>query len=471
MTMKLQRRTLTLGAIGTLVAAVIGVAGIGAAGIVGWEYSNSDEFCANMCHSVHPEETIAHKGGSHARVHCVECHMGRNSTLHLMALKPTHAKELWGMIVGHERPTVATTLRPSREACESCHWPAAEHDDSIMLKMHYGTDPASSETRTMLVLHTGFGVLREGSSKGVHWHIENDVRFVSLDPQRREIPWVEVRNADGSTVTYTDVDTRSTAAEIAAAEPRPMVCYDCHNNVGHVFANPEVAVDEAIAAGRIDRSLPGAKARAKAIIDAAGELSGERDKREAEIDRLIAEASAGAGTKPGDRQKEQQFNATMKDIMLASTFEADGITWKSFPDHTGHSETPGCFRCHDGKHFNEQGEAIRLQCTLCHGLPQVERENGRSSVASLVPGMEREQQPDGHGKPNFMHVHGDELGPECEKCHGAPLKFGRSGGNFCANAACHGRTWPGVNLAEAAKQLQGPEAAAEETPESSDFDF
>ncbi len=129
-------------AVGTIAVAVIGVALLGAAGIAGWEYSNSNAFCAAMCHGVHPEEIAAHKQGAHARVNCVECHMGRNSTLHLMALKPTHAKELWGMIVGYERPITSGTLRPSREACESCHYPAVEHHDSVAVKVQYGTDPA-----------------------------------------------------------------------------------------------------------------------------------------------------------------------------------------------------------------------------------------------------------------------------------------------------------------------------------------
>ena len=101
--MRFGRKTM-MGTIGTLVAVGIGLAVIGAVGIVGWEYSNSDAFCANVCHRVHPEESVIHRESVHARVRCVECHMGRLSTLHLMALKPTHVNELWGMIVGDERP-------------------------------------------------------------------------------------------------------------------------------------------------------------------------------------------------------------------------------------------------------------------------------------------------------------------------------------------------------------------------------
>jgi hypothetical protein len=455
MKIRLGRRTLMLGTVATLLVAGMAVAVATAVGIVGWEYTNSDEFCAVMCHSVHPEETTSHRVGAHARVHCVECHMGRTSTLHLMALKPTHVKELWGMIAGYERPLASSTLRPSREACESCHWPSANHHDSIALRVHYDNDAASSETRTKIVLHTGVGELREGTSKGIHWHIDNDVSFVSLDPQRREIPWVQVKKPDGTKVTYIDAETKVTAQQVSALEPRRMACYDCHNAVGHPFPNPEVVVDDAIGAGKIDRSLPGAKARAVGLITAVADLSGKMDDRVKAIDRIIAEQSAKAGTRPEDKAKEQKFNAAMRDILVNATFEEKGVTWKSFPSHTGHRDSPGCFRCHDGKHFNDKGEAIRLQCTLCHALPQVTREIGKGSVASTVQaGLEP---PDSHSEPNFMHDHRMKIDKTCEMCHGK-LAFGSDGGNFCSNPACHGRTWPSLNLNAEVKKAEPPKA-------------
>ena len=285
-----------IGTVASIGVAIVAVSLLGAAGIKGWEYSNSNEFCAAMCHDVHPEEIAAHKQGAHARVNCVECHMGRNSTLHLMALKPTHVKELWGMIVGYERPITSGTLRPSREACESCHYPAVEHHDSVAVKVQYGTDPQSSESRTKLVLHTGMDAVRPGYTRGIHWHIQNEVRFVSPDPQRREIPWVEVVKPDGTKVAYTDASTKLSAQQIAALPARPMACYDCHNEVGHPFANPATTVDEAIRTGKIDRSLSNTKARALALIDKLPEITGETKAREAKIDAFLAEAAAKAGT-------------------------------------------------------------------------------------------------------------------------------------------------------------------------------
>jgi hypothetical protein len=457
------RKTM-VGAIGALVAGGIGLMVLAAAGIAGWEYTNSDQFCETMCHSVHPEEIDSHKTASHAQVRCVECHMGRNSTLKLIAMKPTHFKELWGMIVGYERPLHASGMRPAREACESCHSPQTEHHDSIAVYKRFGTDPKSSQTDFRITLHTTANAEREVPWKvtGIHWHIANDVQFKSTDVQGREIPWVQVTKSDGTKVTYVDAESKLSRDELAKLEPRRMECFNCHNAVGHPFRNPADRVDEAIAAGRIDRELPAVKARAVAMIAAAGDLSGPMAQRTVAIDKVIAENAATASVPANLKDKEAQFQKVMKELLLNSTFEEKGVTWQSFPNHGGHKDSPGCFRCHNGKHLNDKGESIRLQCTLCHELPQVKLENGKGSVPStVVAGV---SPPDSHNEPNFMHEHRFKIDDSCTMCHGK-LDFGREGGNFCANPACHGRQWPGVNLNVEMKAAAptAPAAAATKT--------
>ncbi|HEX4884823.1 MAG TPA: NapC/NirT family cytochrome c [Casimicrobiaceae bacterium] len=446
--LKLGRRTLMLGTVSAVLIGLIAVGVVGALGIVGWEYSNSNQFCATMCHGVHPEESRNHLVSAHARVNCVECHMGRTSTLHLMALKPTHAKELWGMIAGYERPLHASTLRPAREACESCHYPLAEHHDSIVVNKRFAADAQSSQIDYRLVLHTTANVDRETPWKvtGIHWHVGNVVEFVTPDAQRREIPWVRITRPDGTKITYTDSTSKMSRQELEKLEPRRMECFDCHNQVGHPFRNPADVVDEAIASGRIDKSLPSVKARAMGIIDAVGDLTGSPEANAAQIDKAVAASAAKFEVKPADQPKEQAFLKEMKQILLATSIkghEGKAFTWKSFPNHAGHKDAPGCFRCHDGKHFNDKGEAIRLQCTLCHNLPQVTMENGKGSVPSTVAaGL---TPPPSHNEPNFMHDHRMKMDESCQMCHGK-LEFGREGGNFCSNPACHGRAWPEVNL-------------------------
>ncbi len=464
--MKRFGRKSMVGAIGTLVALGIGAAVLGAAGIVGWEYTNSDEFCAVMCHSVHPEESASHNTSAHARVHCVECHMGRNSTLKLISMKPTHFKELWGMIAGYERPLHASGMRPAREACESCHWPQTEHHDSLTVNKRYGTDPKSSETDYRITLHTTANAEREIPWKvtGIHWHIANDVEYKSPDVQGESIPWVQVIKRDGTRATYLDADSKLSSADVSKLEARRMECFNCHNAVGHPFPNPADRVDEAIATGRIDRALPGTKSRAVALINAVGDLSGPMAERMAAVDKLIAADAANHPAAADQKDKDLQFQKVMKQILLSSSFDAKGVTWKSFPNHAQHRDSPGCFRCHDGKHFNENGEAIRLQCTLCHNLPQVMLENGKGSVPSLV--VAGVSPPDFHNEPNFMHEHRFKLDDSCAMCHGK-IEFGREGGGFCSNPACHGRAWPGVNLNVEVKAAAAPapaEKAAAKAP-------
>ena len=238
---------------------------------------------------------------------------------------------------------------------------------------------------------------------------------------------MQVKKADGTKVTYIDAGSKLSRPDIEKLEKRAMACYDCHNAVGHPFPNPANTVDEAIRTGKIDRSLPEAKARAVALVNALGDITGEPKDREAKVDKLIADATAKAATPAEHKQAEQKFNKAMREILLTASFQEKGFSWKSFPNHTGHADTPGCFRCHDGKHYNDKGEAIRLQCTLCHALPEVTREKGKGTVASLVPEKAGERQPESHQRPNFMHTHSDDVGPECEKCHGTPLKHGQAG--------------------------------------------
>jgi nitrate/TMAO reductase-like tetraheme cytochrome c subunit len=450
-----KRRALAMGAVATILVAVVALALLGAGGIVAWEYSNSDEFCANACHSVHPEETLAHNTSFHGQVHCVECHIGRIPTLQAIALKPEHVKELWGVIFGYERPLVSTTLKPARQNCEGCHNPSVVHHDTIVVRKHYDNDPKSSETATRLVLHTGSGTIREKEAKGIHWHIANEVSFIATDPQRREIPWVQVRRPDGKVATFVDPTAKAPEGGFKSENARRIECFDCHNQVGHPFPNPADAVDDAIATGRIDRSLPSAKQRGVELIAAVEKLTGPHAEQAKTIDKLIADSAAKAATKPDRKEAEAKFEKAMKEILLASAFEAPGLTWKSFPNQTGHKDSAGCFRCHDGKHFDAQNNAIRLQCTLCHDLPTVTREKGKGSVPSTI--VADVSPPESHGSPNWMREHYQSLDASCAACHGK-TEYGQEGGGFCSNPACHGRKWPALDLSAEPKATPKPAA-------------
>ncbi len=123
MKMSFGRKTM-VGAIGTFVAVGIGLMVLAAAGIAGWEYTNSDQFCENVCHAVHPEEIDHRTRQRRTRAcSCVECHMGRNLDAAHADRDEAHPRQ---GAVGNDRRLRAPGRHASAcarraTACEACH--------------------------------------------------------------------------------------------------------------------------------------------------------------------------------------------------------------------------------------------------------------------------------------------------------------------------------------------------------------
>ena len=48
------------------------------------------------------------------------------------------------------------------------------------------------------------------------------------------------------------------------------------------------------------------------------------------------------------------------------------VTWGAYPMNIGHTDFPGCFRCHDGGHNAKDGKSITQDCNACHNLLAME---------------------------------------------------------------------------------------------------
>ena len=44
------------------------------------------------------------------------------------------------------------------------------------------------------------------------------------------------------------------------------------------------------------------------------------------------------------------------------------ITWGSYPNHLGHLDNKGCFRCHNADMVDDGGKHVSMECTLCHSI-------------------------------------------------------------------------------------------------------
>ncbi len=424
----------------------IGFLIVGAVGVASWEYSNSDAFCASACHQVHPEETYAHHISQHASVACVECHMGRLSTFEAMAKKVTHVGELWGMVVGYDRPLTAS-MPASRKSCEGCHSENPHQYNSVRVRTHFAPDKENTETRIGLIIRTAGIQSRNDERRGVRWHVDNPVRFIATDPQRQQIPWIEVTRGDGSTATFSDPRNPLSEEEIASSQVQTMECIDCHNRSGHPFRNPEEIVDDALREGKLDRRFPYVKARMAELLqqefeseeDAMDLVAAAWKKYQEEFPNLPDEYPDAWAESQKYTEERQAFAAK---LLVRSKFLEPGVSWRSFPDYSGHKYAPGCFRCHSGRHQDAEGNPVPVRCTLCHTVPFIVRDG---QVPKTFLQTLYYTRPPSHSEPYFMANHRSMVDDTCQACHGE-ISYGVDDQSFCANSGCHGEKWPGLDL-------------------------
>jgi hypothetical protein len=328
----------------------------------GVEYMDSTQFCGQVCHTVMEPEFVAHRDGPHSRVPCVACHIGPGAPWFVKS-KIDGTRQVFAVMFGtYSRPIASPVhdLRPARDTCEECHWPEKFQGDKVVSVMEFANDEQNTPSTTRVVLHVGGGLPQLGSIAGIHWHTDprNEIDFVATDAKRQVIPYVRLKDRAGHVHEYRTADV--TDAQIAAGERRRMDCVDCHNRPTHAFfATPERAVDAAMARGVMSRGLPFARQRA---VEALKATYPDRATAETEIARQIR-----AHYPAGGADVDQLVNTTQF-LYARDVFPAMHVSWGTHPDNVGHTDAPGCFRCHDDQHKSSDGRVIRQDCELCHDI-------------------------------------------------------------------------------------------------------
>jgi len=384
--------------------------------------TESREFCGLLCHPNRPQY-VAQEVSAHADVECGVCHVGPGLPAKVQA-KILGSKELYLLVTNDV-------------ICEQCHSPEMPYEDQIERSSQFAQDETNSETQTLLLVK----IDQEGKRTGAHWHIENPVWYIARDPDRQDIPWVGVETQDGQVIAYQSQENDLTADELASLPRRKMDCLDCHNRATHDFENPEDVLDQAISAGIIDRDLPYVKREAIKLLTTP--YRSQKDASE-----TMQELAAFYRTEYPDVYAARQENiaqavATLQEIYRQTTFPEMNLTWRTYPDNIGHTDFPGCFRCHDGKHVSADSEPIPSECSLCHSVPIVvkpDREPDFSQLVSLAAVRER---PTSHQDVDFIRDHRILANESCATCHG-PIRYGTDNSSFCANEVCHGAGWPGA---------------------------
>jgi nitrate/TMAO reductase-like tetraheme cytochrome c subunit len=414
---------------------VIGLVGLSAlaVGNYGWEYSNSPEFCGSSCHTM-PPQNAAYIRSPHANVTCEECHIGRASLGNQLVRKSQGFKELYYQTFKlYEYPIRASALQPARVTCEKCHQPETFSDDSLRSFTHFGTDFANTPETIYLILKTGGGAKREGLGRGIHWHIVNKVEYLATDKLDQQIPFVRVTNEDGTTTDYVDIEADFDAASVDSSQLKEMDCTTCHNRITHEFRFPTESVEEAMARGVIDPGIPGIRKKAVDVLSAPYE---SREQAMQAIAELEADYKASEYF-PGHGEAITRAMEKIREIYDTTRFHDQEIDWETYPNNIGHINSPGCFRCHDGKHLNAENEAVRLECNVCHSIPNVAGSEDFVTNIQISRGLE----PESHRNPNWISLHNQVMDATCTNCHTTDDPGGTSNTSFCSNSACHGSTY------------------------------
>ena len=331
--------------------------------------TESVSFCGELCHNVmHPEWTT-YQTSSHARVACVECHIGEGADWFIRS-KIDGLRQVWAVAVkSYSRPipTPIHNLRPARETCEECHWPQKFIGYKELVRAYTLSDEENTPHRLRMLLKIGGEQTGFMTGAGIHYHmlIAAKVEYIATDERRQEIPWVRVTRADGSVSEFNNVEDPLSEDERATAQVRKMDCMDCHNRPAHQFQAPMSSVNMAIELGAISRRLPYIKVQA---VQALSHQYGTTD-----------EAMVGIANDLRNYYREEypdfledgnadltQAIQSVQTIYQRSIFPMMKADWSAYPDNIGHHYSPGCFRCHNESMQSAAGENIFTTCSKCH---------------------------------------------------------------------------------------------------------
>ncbi len=393
-----------------IISCVLALAFITATGMGGYHafhFTESVEFCGEICHEVMEPEYVAYQNSPHANVSCAHCHIGPGAEWFVKA-KLSGLYQVYSVLFDkYHRPieTPIHNLRPAKETCNECHWPRKFFGSVLRSWTYYLPNETSEPWTIKMLMKVGGGDPAYGPVGGIHWHINEDVEidYVSMDGKREEIPWIRVKGRDGKVTIYEDKKNKLSEEELSAMHKRRMDCIDCHNRPTHRIMSPNKVMDTAMTRGLIDEKFTDIR-----IIGM--DLLVEEYKTQAEAFKAIDE---GLRDEYEGEDGLEGLIAQIKTIYRNNFFPEMKVDWRSYPDHIGHKITAGCFRCHDDKHVSKDGKKISRDCNLCH------------TIIAQGPGEAKDVHQISSGGLEFKHpedIDGEWKEGKCDECHeGVPM--------------------------------------------------
>jgi nitrate/TMAO reductase-like tetraheme cytochrome c subunit len=331
-------------------------------------YMESNNFCGTACHVMDPEHR-AFQAGSHAQVKCVECHVGEGAGNFIRA-KLNGTRQLYQIIAGtYARPIPSPphALKPASETCENCHSRNHDYGNKLWRRTQFDDNGQKLETALLLKLGGAEGKGIHGAHMGKGFQID----YEAADHKREKILSVKVTR--GSQVEqYATDDFTSGKAKVVFS--RTMDCLDCHNRPAHEFNVPERAVDKMMADGKLPQSLPMFRKAALEVLKAEYAVGAAETGIPSKLLEYYQKNQPQVRT--ANEAELKKAGLELAALYQRNVFPSMNVKWGSYPLHTGHTDSPGCFRCH-GEELKSKtpGKAITTDCESCHKVIGVEEKD------------------------------------------------------------------------------------------------
>lgn len=337
-----------------------------------YHITESVEFCGTLCHQVMEPEHTAYLNSPHANVSCVECHVGSGASWYVKS-KLSGLHQVYAVLTKTFPTPIETPLhdlRPARETCEKCHWPQKFYARSLWTNKYFLADSVNTEWDINLQMKTGPEYSGLGLIEGIHWHINPDVNieYISENDKRENITYVKYTNkASGKVTIYRNENNPVSDSIIAASSTRTMDCIDCHNRPSHNYNSPTVYFDKAMLTGTVSKSIPFFK---KAAMDILRETFTDKDTALMKINESITNYYKSGYSDYFEKNKDLIASSvvSVQQAFSQNTFPKMKVTYDNYPEHIGHLESDGCFRCHNDAFKSEDGRVITKDCNQCHTI-------------------------------------------------------------------------------------------------------
>ncbi len=376
-----------------------------------YEATDSVGFCGETCHTVMKPQSVTYHNSPHAKVPCVECHIGPGASFYVKS-KFDGIRQLYATTFNtYPRPieTPVTDLRPAQETCEGCHWPQQFYGEKLTTRTYYRTDEGNSPWTIKLLLKIGGGNPRTGAQEGIHWHMltHNKVEYIATDEKRQEIVWIRMTDSDGKVTVYQEPRAEMPDTTDPAIEIRRFDCMDCHNRPSHSFLPPAKGMNLALSTRRISPDLPYIRKVGLDLLNAEYKTQAEAlDKIERGLWQYYREDYPELAVEK--KVLIDQAVETIRDIYSQNFFPEMKTDYRVRVNNLSHFVNDGCFRCHDGVKENVKGERISNNCNTCHLIVAQGPSDNLEELVSNIAGLDFQHPEDIDGAWKEMM---------CTECH------------------------------------------------------